>query len=110
MYKLVAATPLRTSTAITMEPHLEPRTRKVLVAPALPLPYSRISIPKKERLTQTAVGIEPIRYAERMSRISVIQSNGCSWTTNILKNHLISRALKSLFGLFSSFEADPAAL
>src|SRR5262249_43603394 len=53
--------------------HLEPSTRKVLVAPALPLPYSRMSIPKNVLLTQIAVGIEPIRYADRISITSFIE-------------------------------------
>src|SRR6266404_2385522 len=65
--------PLITSTPITKDPHLEPSTRKVLVAPALRLPYSRISIPKKDLLTQMAVGIEPIKYADRISRTSFIE-------------------------------------
>src|SRR5258708_13980090 len=65
--------PLITSTAITKVPHLDPSTRKVLVAPALPLPYSRMSIPKKDLLTQMAVGTEPIRYADRISKTSFIE-------------------------------------
>src|SRR6185312_563624 len=87
IYRLVATTPFRTSMPITKLPQREPRTRKVLVAPALPLPYSRISIPKKDRLTHTAVGIEPIRYAEMMSKTSFIDSScasliGCTENTH----------------------------
>src|SRR6185312_11845114 len=62
-----------------MVPHFEPRTLNVLVVPGFPLPYSRMSIPKKNLLIQTAVGMEPIRYAARISRTSIIDQ-WLSWT------------------------------
>lgn len=56
-----ASHPLRMSRNSTINPALLPSTRKVLVAPALPLPNSRTSTPYNDLPIQTADGIEPIR-------------------------------------------------
>ena len=53
--------PLRMSMSSTGTPALGPNTRKVLVAPALRLPCSRTSIPKKALPHHTLVGMLPTR-------------------------------------------------
>src|SRR5579863_9719257 len=94
---------------MTKVPQREPRTRNVLVAPAFPLPYSRMSIPKKYRLTHTAVGTEPIRYARKMSRTSFIRVCWLSRITNIMKKASEPLALNYLIWTFFHFETDPTA-
>ena len=55
-----AITPLSTSATSTIAPYLAPRVRRTLVVPILPLPNSRISIPRSFPMT-IPEGIEPIR-------------------------------------------------
>lgn len=50
-------------------PAFLPKTLKVFVAPELPLPCLRTSVLKNRLPTQTAVGIDPIRYEIKMAAI-----------------------------------------
>ena len=68
-----AASPFNMSSIITNVPQVGPSTRYVLVAPGLPLPYSRISISKNQRLIQTDVGMLPIRKARIMINSSFME-------------------------------------
>lgn len=49
-------------------PAFFPSVRNVFVAPALPLPYSRTSMPYRDLPIHTADGIDPIRYAVIMAK------------------------------------------
>ena len=53
--------PLPTSTAATAAPAFQPKTRKLLVPPALPEPFVLMSTPKKSLPTMMLVGKEPAR-------------------------------------------------
>ena len=59
--KTTAIYPLRISRKSTVIPGPFPRTRKAFVAPTLPEPNCRISIPFRKRPKRYAVGIDPIR-------------------------------------------------
>ena len=67
--KDVANQPLMASINKTTVPARLPKTLKVLVAPALPLPCLRTSTPKYASPYQIAVGIEPNKYAAMVQEI-----------------------------------------
>lgn len=58
---LTAKSPFNMSVINTGHPAFFPKTRKVLVAPAFPLPYSLTSTPYINCPIHTADGIDPIR-------------------------------------------------
>jgi len=63
--RLAASHPLPISIKSTGIPVVHPRTLMVFVAPALPLPCSRISIPWNSLPAHTEVAREPSAYANR---------------------------------------------
>src|SRR5690606_23565383 len=71
---VTATNPLQKSRKKTPNPNLRPSTRPTLVAPILPLPCSRISIPFHFP-TNSPNGTEPSTYAPITSQIGFITSS-----------------------------------
>ena len=64
-----AIKPLAISTSNTTSPTFQPRILIAFVAPALPLPYWRISMPLNSLPATILVGNDPIRYDSRIIAI-----------------------------------------